>query len=161
MLYLAVVFRPQPAGAQTLADSVQLITLAVQGIRSPNGPLIEIDRQVGCMAIEKKTFCRWPQPMMDHSVSLLSGLSAALNVPVEADSVTLVPECPWYSDLPGTRRGVSLSVGRLQFFGDSAIVFVGRSCRGLRRDFEEGGMAILRRVNGAWSFIIVRSSFIT
>lgn len=159
VLSLAFVSVAKPMMGQSLADSVQLITLAVQGIHSPNGPLTEIDRNVGCLAIEK-VFCRWPDPMVDHAPPLLSAVSAVLNVPVAADSVTLAPECPWYSDLPATRRGVRLTVGRLQFLGDSATIFVGRSCRGLRRGFSEGSMAVLRRVNGAWSFAGVPSSFI-
>jgi hypothetical protein len=159
VLSLALASWATPMMAQTLGDSVQLITLAVQGIHSPNGPLTEIDRKVGCLAIEK-VFCRWPDPMVDHAPSLLSAISAVLNVPVQADSVTLGPECPWYSDLPATRHGVTLTVGRPQFLGDSVTIFVGRSCRGLRRGFSEGSMAVLRRAGGAWSFVGVRKSFI-
>lgn len=151
--------RGSASGRPDRADSVQVIRLAIEGARSPNGPLVEIYRKVGCLAVEKMV-CRSPQPMVDHSASLLAAIAVAINVPVQADSAMWGPVCPWNSDASATRKGVGLELGRLRFLGDSAVIFVGRSCGG-RRGFWEGGMAVVRRVEGTWTFIRMRDTFIT
>ena len=158
---LGAMYPAQPAPAQSLADSVQVILLAVQGARSPNGPLTQIYPWVGCVAVERM-MCRSPHPPGDHSASLISAVSAALNLPVARDSAQLKLQCPWRLAIPGARKGVGLEIGRVQFAGDSAVVFIGRSCSlDNRRGFAEGGMAVLRRVDGAWKFVVMRDTFIT
>jgi hypothetical protein len=161
-ILLAALCWPRPVVAQSLDDSVQLITLAVRGFRSPNGSLTEISRHVICFSFPPRSnLCQSSQTSKYHPPSLLSAVSTALSLPAANDPDTTTLVCPWVRDPHAAHTGVSLGFGQLQFLGDSALIFVGRSCHGTRGAFFEGGFAVLRRMNGIWTFSVMRNGFIT
>jgi hypothetical protein len=153
---LALLICVRPAGAQTLADSAQLITLAVQGFRSPNGPVIEFSRRIPCGGFVER--CRTSQAPTNHSPSLVLALAKELSLPPAADSGPV--SCPWGGGW-GVRRGVVLELGQLRVKGDTASVYVELRCRGGRGAFFEGGVVSLGRKDGVWKVTGVSSHVIT